>query len=122
MLYVYLIIIYLIVLNIFTTYRLIKDDYYNVAQKCMQLMIIWLIPLIGAMIVAHFNTQEKRKLNGIWKRLSWLSRLGAALFFIKLYSKREMLCIDNTYADYCDSWHATYLSDADFGDSGGGDA
>jgi len=122
MLYLYFIISYLILVNIFTTYRLLKDDYYNVVQKGMQLMIIWFIPLIGAMIVGHFNTQEKTKLKGIWKQYSWLSRLGGALFFVKIYSKKEMIHIHNNHADYCDGWYETNLVETSFGDSGGGDA
>ena len=120
--YLYIIILYLVLLNVFTTYRLIKDYYYNAIQKSIQLMIIWFIPLIGAMIVGHFNTQEKIKLKGIWKQYLWLSRLGGILFFVKIYSKKEMIHINNNHADYCDGWHETHLVDSGFGDSGGGDA
>ena len=120
--YLYIFISYLVVLNIFTSYRLIKDEYYTSIQKSIQLLIIWFVPLFGAMIVAYFNTEEKRKSKGIYKKLSWLSRVGAALLFIKLYSKREILTIENNHADYCDGWYETNLVETGFGESGGGDA
>jgi len=119
--YLTIFIIYLVVLNLFTSYRLLKDDYYDSIQKSIQMLLIWLVPLLGAMVVAHFNTKEKVKLKGIWKKLSWLSRVGAAFFFIKLYSKREMLVMENNYSDYCEGWYETSLVESGFGDSGGGD-
>ena len=120
--YLYIFIIYLTIVNLFTSYRLIKDEYYNPIQKSIQLLIVWLVPFLGAMIVSHFNTEEKRELKGIYKKISWLSRVGAALLFIKLYSKREILIIENNHADYCDGWYETNLVETGFGESGGGDA
>ena len=120
--YLYIFIVYLAIVNLFISYRLIKDEYYNPIQKSIQLLIVWLVPLLGAMIVSHFNTEEKRELKGIYKKLSWLSRLVAALLFIKLYSKRETLTIENNHADYCEGWYETNLVETDFGESSGGNA
>jgi hypothetical protein len=122
--YLYIFVIYVVLLSLFASYRLLKDEYYNPFQKSIQLLIIWFLPLLGSVVVAYFNAEEKRELKGIYKKLSWLSRLGAALFCIKLYSKREMYCIDNGYdMGYCGSpYYETNLVETGFGDLGGGDA
>ncbi len=58
--------ILLIILNIFVSYNLLKDDYYEKKQKIIQFLIIWLIPIIGGLIVLFFmNREEKTNRNSL---------------------------------------------------------
>ena len=53
--------------NLFATYRCIRSDYADRSQKYLQMGIVWIIPIIGAMIVIHFSGEmegsPKRKTN-----------------------------------------------------------
>ena len=54
----------LLIINFVVTYKLLKDEYYDKRQKTIQIFIIWLIPLVGALIVFLFlNREEKGKDN-----------------------------------------------------------
>ena len=62
--YIILIVIYLIVLNIVTTSRLLKSDLYEKYQKVFQTIFVWLLPFLGPMIVSMFlNEYEPIELN-----------------------------------------------------------
>ncbi|WP_294966968.1 hypothetical protein [Sulfurimonas sp.] len=56
--YIYFIATYLVLLNIVTTYRLLKIEDYKVTQKIIQFILLWTIPLIGVLIVSLFLNQE----------------------------------------------------------------
>ena len=56
--YLYLVIIYIVLFNIVTTYRLIKTDMYDTTQKIFQTIIIWLLPLVGAGGISSFLNDE----------------------------------------------------------------
>lgn len=47
-------IVVLIILNVSVSYRLLKCDSLTVYQKVAQSIIIWLIPIIGAVIILAF--------------------------------------------------------------------
>ena len=40
-----------ILLNIYVTRLVIKDDYLNSTQKILQALIVWLIPALGAVMI-----------------------------------------------------------------------
>ena len=120
--YLTILIIYLVVLNLFTSYRLLNDDYYDRMQKSIQMFIVWILPFFGAILIAHFNTKEKIKLAGIYKRLSLVSRFVAMIFFIKLYSKKESNTYGGGLAVDDMGWREGSMSHESFGNSGGGDA
>lgn len=44
----------LFVANGFVTFRLLKSESYEASQKCFQVAIVWLIPIIGAYVVWQF--------------------------------------------------------------------
>ncbi|WP_143247631.1 hypothetical protein [Agaribacterium haliotis] len=41
----------LIALNAFSSYRAVTSDYFDKKQKTAQLVTIWLIPLLGALLI-----------------------------------------------------------------------
>ena len=52
----------LLIINFIVTYNLIKDKNYTKKQKNIQIFIIWLIPIIGALIIyILLNREEKQK-------------------------------------------------------------
>jgi hypothetical protein len=59
MTYIVLAIIYLFFLNIVTTFRLLKSELYEKSQKVFQTILIWLLPLIGALFVSMLLNQHE---------------------------------------------------------------
>ena len=57
MTYIWYIIIYILVVNLITSFRLIIAVEYNRLQKLFQFFIIWCIPLFGVVIVSYFLNQ-----------------------------------------------------------------
>lgn len=54
----------LLIINFIVTYKLLKDEYYEKRQKTIQLFIIWLLPIIGAVIIYLFlNRKDDTKKN-----------------------------------------------------------
>ena len=49
-----LLIVYLLILNIITTIRLIKSNELESFQKTIQILIVWLLPILGVFLVSHF--------------------------------------------------------------------
>ena len=47
-------IVVLIIINIYVSFRLLKCDSLEVFQKGAQTIVIWLIPIIGAIIIYSF--------------------------------------------------------------------
>ncbi|WP_072679419.1 hypothetical protein [Arcobacter sp. LA11] len=52
-----------LIINFIVTYKLLKDEYYEKRQKTIQLFIIWLLPILGAILVYLFLNREKDKKN-----------------------------------------------------------
>ncbi len=59
MAYIVLAGIYLLLLNIITTIRLSKSELNEKSQKVYQTILIWLLPLIGAVIVSTLLNQDE---------------------------------------------------------------
>ncbi len=59
MAYIVLAGIYLLLLNIITTIRLSKSELNEKSQKVYQTILIWLLPLIGAVVVLTLLNQDE---------------------------------------------------------------
>ncbi|MCF6206938.1 MAG: hypothetical protein L3J47_08640 [Sulfurovum sp.] len=120
----YLFIIYVLLFNTITTYRLLKDDTYETIQKIIQFILIWCVPFIGAMFVSYFLNAIPKKATKWWQS-HWLTAgLIALLFHIRYQKKR----VDgypsdmNAYSDYAGGWYDGGCdSFGDGGACGGGD-
>ncbi len=51
-------IVLMVYLNVISTIHLVGSNMYSTGQKGIQLALIWLIPIIGAVIVLAFLTEE----------------------------------------------------------------
>lgn len=40
--------------NVFTSFQVIRSDYYTAAQKFAQCVMVWLIPVLGALLIWSF--------------------------------------------------------------------
>jgi len=84
-LYIYILATYVVVLNTITAYRLFKDEDYNITQKLMQFLVIWIVPIFGSFLVAHFINQKVES----DKKYFFLIRAVAGLFAIRLTKEIE---------------------------------
>ncbi len=116
--------IYVFVLNVVTSYRLMKDEVYESWQKILQMCMIWCLPLIGAMFVSYFLNAFPVRADKWWQK-HWLSVGVLSAFFYIRYQKKG---IDgypsdmNAYGDYAGGWYDNSchgFSDGG-GDCGGG--
>jgi len=107
--YLYYIVTYLVLLNIVTTYRLVKAEDYERSQKIIQFILLWTIPLLGVLVVTFFLNQEPIILSDKMKRYKIILQilLFPWLIKIKSHGKKD---IGNTVAGY----------QADFASTGGG--
>jgi len=71
---------YIVLLNLITSYRLFRDDYYNTLQKSTQYLLVWSLPIVGSFIVIHFLHEEI----DVSKKYPWIVRIVAGLFMLKL--------------------------------------
>lgn len=72
--------VYLVLLNLITSYRLFKDDYYNTVQKSIQFLIVWSLPLVGSLVVSYFLHEEI----DTRKKYPLMARIVAGIFMLKL--------------------------------------
>jgi hypothetical protein len=56
----------LLVLNIVATMRIVRCDDFEPSQRVMQFMIVWLLPLIGALVVLY-HSRVREPQSGIAK-------------------------------------------------------
>ena len=108
--YLYYIATYLVLLNIVTTYRLLKTEDYKAVQKTVQFILLWTIPLLGVLIVTFFLNQEPIVLNKRIQKFKIILKILLFPWFIKIKANGNK-DINNSTAGY----------QADFGSSGGGD-
>lgn len=108
--YLYYIVIYLVLLNVVTTYRLLKSEDYEVGQKIVQFILLWAIPLLGVLIVTFFLNQEPIVLSERMQKFKIILKILLFPWFIKIKSNEDK-DIGNTNSGY----------QADFSSSGGGD-
>jgi hypothetical protein len=108
----YILIIYIVIVNLVTSYRLVIDEYYDNVQKTIQLLIIWLLPLLGAAIIAWFLNENKSELVGMCKKYPKLSTFFGKAFFIRVQKVHGK---DNPFSKHLDKNFDNIV------DAGGGD-
>ena len=117
---------YVFILNIITSYRLIKDEFYKTWQKVLQLCIVWFLPFIGAMFVAYFLNALPIKAERWWQK-HWIgNKLLSTLFFMRFYKQKTLDGYPssmNAYGDYAGGWYnngcqGLYDGNGDCGGSG----
>jgi len=80
MIYLSIFFIYIVLLNIITSYRLFRDDYYTTWQKSIQYLLVWSFPIVGSSIVIYFLHEEI----DASKKYPWIVRVVARLFMLNL--------------------------------------
>lgn len=51
-----------LILNIFASYRVFRSDYFDKRQKVIQVILIWILPIIAAIgILLFLSTEESPK-------------------------------------------------------------
>ncbi len=63
---------YVVLLNMVTSYRLLRDEVYSLLQKTVQMLFVWFVPLIGAVTVSYFLNQIPKPAKQWWQR-NWLT-------------------------------------------------
>ena len=114
--------VYLLLLNIVTSYRVFKSDSYSLLQKIFQFFLIWLLPLIGSIIVASFLNSLSNTSISIAKKHPMISSLLAFLFFIEFkqisgFPSNSNLGGPDAGSEWNEINHVDSFSD--FGDGGG---
>ena len=90
MIYLVLIATYLLILNVVATIRLSKSELNEKTQKVFQTILIWILPLFGAIIVSMIlNHHEPMEL----KKKNLLKSIVLFIFLVKIK-------IDNTTKEY----------------------
>ena len=74
------VIVYIVLLNLITSYRLFRDDYYTTWQKSTQYLLVWSLPIVGSFIVIYFLHEEI----DVSKKYPWIVRVVAGLFMLNL--------------------------------------
>ena len=108
--YLYYAVTYLVLLNVVTTYRLLKSEDYETIQKVVQFILLWTIPLLGVTLVIFFLNQIPIVLNKKMRKYKTILKILLFPWFIKIKSNGNK-DIGNSTSGY----------QADFGSSGGGD-
>ena len=103
--------IYLLLLNIIATLRLSKSELNEKAQKVFQTILIWILPLIGAVIVSMLlNQEEPMEL----KKKNILKSILLFIFIVKIKkykSKKEYKGYGETESPE-DIYHASFQASA----------
>ncbi|SFV53684.1 hypothetical protein MNB_SM-4-387 [hydrothermal vent metagenome] len=97
--YIYYMSTYLILLNIVTTYRLLKAEDYEVTQKTIQFILLWTIPFLGVLIVTFFLNQEPIILSEKMQKYKIILKVLLFPWLIKIKSN-ENKDIGNSDAGY----------------------
>ena len=87
--YLYYIATYLVLLNIVTTYRLIKSEDYEVSQKLIQFILLWILPLLGTLVVTFFLNQEPIVLSEKMSKFRIILKILLFTWFIKVVFQRK---------------------------------
>ena len=114
--------VYLLLLNIVTSYRVFTSQGYSRFQKTFQLLFVWLLPLIGSIVIASLLNSLPDTSSAIAKKHSMISSLLAFLFFIESKKISGYPSNANLYSpDAGSEWHEVNHVDSfsDFGDGGG---
>jgi len=97
--YLYYTAIYLVLLNVVTTYRLLKTGDYEFIQKVIQFILLWTIPLIGVATVTFFLNQVPIILNKKMQKYKTILKVILFPWLIKIESN-ESKNIGNSDAGY----------------------
>ena len=113
-----LFVLYVILLNLIASYRVLHDEFYTPIQKTVQTLFIWLLPLIGAITVSYFLAPKPA--DKWWQRhwlsaglLSWLLQIRYA----QKKSNRHSDRLDNSGSDI----DGNYSDHHNYDSFGGGD-
>ena len=104
-------ILYLLVLNSITSYRLYIDDGYDKVQKIVQGVMVWLIPLFGSMFVSLMINRDIKFKEKNYAQIPWIFAMLGYVFFVETPNE-NISGYDPSMNDY------SAFGD---GDSGGGD-
>ena len=58
------VVIGLIALNVFVTYRVIRDDLAEPIHRVTHILLVWLVPVVGALIVLHLQRKSLESASG----------------------------------------------------------
>jgi len=104
-------VLYLLVLNSITSYRLYIDDGYDRVQKIVQGVMVWLIPLFGSMFVSLMINRDIHFKEKNYAEIPRILAMVGYIFFVET-PKENISGYDPSMNDY------SAFAD---GDSGGGD-
>ena len=54
----------IVVLNVWTTWRVARDDLSSLGQRVAQFALIWCVPCLGALVVLHLQRREPERASG----------------------------------------------------------
>ena len=97
--YIYYIGTYLILVNIVTTYRVLRVEDYEVTQKIIQFILLWTIPFLGLFIVTYFLNQEPIILSEKMKKYKLILKILLFPWLTKIKSD-DNKAIGNSDAGY----------------------
>jgi hypothetical protein len=86
---------YVAILNVTATYRLWRDESYDLFQKSVQTLLIWSLPFVGALLVSVMMNRAKIALRTpppFWQRF-----IGALFFITYPVKKGFQSGMDNTF-------------------------
>jgi len=105
MIYVVLATMYLLVLNVIATYRISKSELTEKPQKVAQTVLIWVLPLVGAVIVSMLlNQDEPIEL----KKKSMAKTILLFLFIVKVKTDKKQRKQNNDGVESVDDYTYTY--------------
>ena len=106
-------IVYMLLLNIITSYRLYIDDGYDKWQKIAQAFMVWLIPLFGAMFVSLMINRDIHFKEKNYAEVPRILAMVGYIFFVE--TPRENISgYDSSMNDY------SAFADGDSGGADGG--
>jgi hypothetical protein len=111
--YINYVIAYLVLLNVVTTYRLLREDNY----ETIQFILLWILPLLGALLVTFFLNQSPIILNEKMSKIEIILKILFFPLFIKIGSKRKR----NSLNDINNQGYEAGIYESSGEGSGGGD-
>ena len=65
---VVVILLFLLLLNARATYEIVQDDFSSRGQRISQIIIVWAIPLLGALLTLYFKRQQPEPASGRYRK------------------------------------------------------
>ena len=113
--YILIILLYLLIINIITTIRLIKSDEYEISQRVIQTLLIWLLPLIGIFMVSHFLNDNPIVVKDNWIKY-FIIKILLIPFLIKVIKLPKGHYNDISSSNYMTTADASFSSFGSGGD------